>query len=637
MTPSWVDPEEDALLLRDRQRITTRLNTALGRFADRSDLMMSCLWRLPQHGEGLVWYSPEDKRVVVNATVALQGGLPESVNPLTWRGRRKNPGLVGLVVHGAAHSRCAAEGASIAEQRHALLATEPATSAAMGVLHEARVEWQQVQQRPADRHYLRAQSILVDLSAFQAPPHGLPASDERWHAAATVTTAFGRADAGILTPYDLDHLLSPSRSTFGAEATRLAREAQLEAMRLPDTDITQLVECARRLVASLELAPTPPPLLAARTSTCANPDEGLIPLDHSQQEDRPDTEWAYEAEPTSPHSVEAPEEDPRKEAVVLSDIGAALQHMAAEIHVELEDEETVLSEADEASQAASVRSKQRAQEVKQHNRERQVAATVFDPDTQRAPMRRECRAPTNQERRLVRQVAKALREARFRDRSSVKFASQLPPGRLDGRDAMLGAAQRSMGSIVTARPFHGVRHRRSPEPPVTLGVLADFSASMGWASGAMASVSWMLAHALSSVGGTYASALFAESVVPLVRPGELPHRVQQYAATGGWEDFGRAWAAINGALNLTSGKGARVLVVLSDGFFTKPRAQRAQQDALSQLNRCGARVLWVGHEVLTMFPDGATQVPLRARGRRGAEDLVGAITEALADALRSLR
>ena len=134
-----------------------------------------------------------------------------------------------------------------------------------------------------------------------------------------------------------------------------------------------------------------------------------------------------------------------------------------------------------------------------------------------------------------------------------------------------------------------------------------------------------------------ASALFAEKVVPLTRPGERPQRVQEYEATGGWENFGRAYDAINGALHLTRGQGVRLLVVISDGRFVNKDAQEAQTAALADLNRAGVQVLWVGGRG-DRFPEGAIRVALdRTVVGASGEELAELITENLCESLRALR
>jgi hypothetical protein len=236
------------------------------------------------------------------------------------------------------------------------------------------------------------------------------------------------------------------------------------------------------------------------------------------------------------------------------------------------------------------------------------------------------RAPTEDERALARAMGEALRRARFRDRSLTTRMSATPPGRLSGRDAMLGAAQRSRGAVVTARPFRSTVRRRVPEPPVTLGIAVDVSGSMWWAEDIMATVAWAGAHAVRSVHGRSASVLFGTGVTPLAYPGCPPAQVTPFSADASWENFSGAFAALDGALNLTRGAGVRLLVVVSDGEFVGDGQPEAAADAVARVRRGGGHVLWIPSDVIV--PDGATAVDVNLSPAPVPPGLTGAEIDA---------
>lgn len=635
------DQVDDATL-RARAQLTSRLNVVINRFADRDDLLLFCLWRAPGEGEAPAWYEPGAGRVTLNAHVGLQGALPGEVNPLTRAGRRRHPQIIGLLAHEASHAHSTDMSAEALEFRKRVQAEDPILLEVMTLLEEPRIEYRQVQRRPHDRYYLRAQSVMIDLAPFSVDAaHAAPALD-RWRAASVALLVYGRADAGILTAYDAQHVRPSLVESLGEEDFEKLRAVQLRATRVEDGDLEGLLECSRQW---LDIVGRPradvgiEDLLALLVA--------LFGCDAGMPGGTGEGEWANTPDEEGgtgdggEHGSESGvDEDDGGGPEVLSELGGGLKDLASEVATEVADE-AAAQDAEEAAHSAGQQSaKDRTAEAKQKARQEKVAASVFDPDKGSLPALKGTRPPTSDERRLAREVGLALKRAQFRDRTTTRHISMTPPGRLNGRDAMLGEAQRSMGQIVTARPFRTKRTRHAPEPPITLGLLADYSGSMGWASGALASVAWVCAHSMSYVTGTMASALFAEKVVPLTRPGEMPAQVQEYAANGGWENFGRAYAAINGALNLTRGQGVRVLVVLSDGCFVNAASETEKVEAMRELKRAGVTVLWAGVPGMTTFPEDTIPVPLLAvQGQliqANSHLLAGAITRTLADTLRGL-
>lgn len=639
MSSSEESPPEagapDGTVLRDRTRLTKRLNTVMNRFADRDDLLVLCLWREPEEGEAPAWYDSSCNRVFLNAHVGLRGAPPGRVNPLTRAGRRRHPEIIGLLAHEASHAHSTDMTEEAQEFHRQVHDEDPLLAEVMTLLEEPRIEFRQVQRRPHDRYYLRAQSVMIDLAPFSVDASAERPSLDRWKAATVAVLVCGRVEAGILRPYDADHLLPSLVDALGAGTLASLREVLRTVVRVEDGDLAGLLECAREWV---QVVGRPPRDESARRVAlplfgCGGPEE--------------DSEWANapHEEVLSEEVGEGAERDKGDGAGlgVLTDLGAALEGLAYEVATEIADDVAAL-EASEAAQAASGEAAEaRKKDAKEAVREEKAAESVFSSrGTSEHRALRGTRAPTSDERRMAQEAGKALKRAQVRDRSVAKWSSEAPPGRLDGRQAMLGAAQRSMGTIVTARPFQQKRSRHAPEPPITLGLLADYSGSMGWAAGALSSVTWVFAHAMTHVTGTMASALFADKVIPLSRPREVPAEVQEYAANSGGHSFGRAHQAMNGALHLTRGRGVRLLVVISDAHYGGGKNQDDLERSLRHLRRAGVIVLWVGLLLNTHFPADAVPVPLSpmaavTEDSELAEYMVSTITDALVDALNTYR
>ncbi|MGW1290870.1 VWA domain-containing protein [Streptomyces sp. NPDC002586] len=226
----------------------------------------------------------------------------------------------------------------------------------------------------------------------------------------------------------------------------------------------------------------------------------------------------------------------------------------------------------------------------------QAAQRVFAPAPSEVPDPEENpvlgrRPPRPDERAAARHLGKVLDRARLRDPVRTRVSSAMPPGRLSGRDAMLGAAQRAMGMPVTARPFRSVVRQRVESPPVAVGVAVDVSGSMGAYTSVIASTAWIFSHGTRTVAGKAATVAFGSSVTPIVAPGQPPAMVTEFAANQGTHRFTEAAQALDGALGLSRPNGARLLVIVSDGHW-ETRERRGGARVLSRLAAAGVHILW---------------------------------------------
>lgn len=586
VSPATVSPATVAA----RHRLVTALNRMVNAMAGRDDLLLECVWNAdPVAGQpdAPAWFVPADLTVTLNAHIGLQGADPAAVDPLTAAGRRGNPVLVGLLAHESGHAQSTRWPDDVGAGLPA------AVTRAVSLLEEPRIEYRQVTRRPQDRPFLRAcASTLLDLNAFATG--GSPVAD-RWAAATAAALVLGRVDAGVLDPDDVDAVVPVLRHLLGEDDLQALTGLWRAALDLPDGDVEGLIDLATRWVAVVGEPP----------SEAEMPRLGChLPAGHGpagEDAAAPDPAAADPAADPSAADGASSGQDP-----LVAALDAALSAARDGAREELEAE--LSSGPDLAAEAARA---QTDEDDEAQRRARDTARGVFGDVVSRgaaavtlgAP-----RPPTEDERVLARAMGEALRRARFRDRSIVTRTSAAPPGRLSGREAMLGVAQRSRGALVTARPFRSTVRRRVPEPPVMLGIAIDVSGSMRWAEDIMATVAWAGAHAVTSVHGRSASVVFGSGVAPLAHPGCPPTRVTPFCADAGWENFSGAFAALDGALNLTRGVGVRLLVVVSDGHFVAAGQPEAAQDAVTRMRRGGGHVLWIPGDAVV--PDGATAVEI---------------------------
>ena len=603
-----MDVEDD--LQEDRDRLTVRLNSIINSLAGRDDLLLTCVWNrqtVAGQPKAPAWFTPKTNTVTINATVALGGAAPGGVNPLTPSGRRKHPEIIGLCAHEASHAHSTQWGDTLGQGY-----PQGVVKAAVA-LEEPRIEHRQLQRRPQDRPYLRAQSMLLDLAPFQ------PGSmSDRKRGANAALMIMARADAGVLEPEDAMPVVSTVRNLLGTADLRALRSLWREAIGLPDGDVDSLLDVARRWV---DVVGEPPAEDEPAYGCCA-PASGAQPDATPTNDDEWDDPDSHDEDGTD--EFESDGIDPLMTALE-SAVSTAHDEATAEIDIDVPRSD--VAPKDVATQ------KQREKDIKAQNSAASRTKRIFHGYSagNRERVLGTPRTPTPHEQRLARQIGEALRRAQFRERTTVQYRSMLPPGRLDGRDAMLGAAQRSMGSMVTAKPFTTLRRRHVPEPPMRMGIMIDVSGSMTWAEDIMATTAWAFAHAATYVHGQTASVAFGETVTPITRPGTPPSKVTPFAANSGWENFKDGFAAIDGALDLTTGRGVRLLIVVSDGHYGGAGQSAAAAESVARLARNGGYALWIDTSNRAIVPEGA--LPVVVGG--DVTTIPAAITAALTAALRA--
>jgi hypothetical protein len=166
--------------------------------------------------------------------------------------------------------------------------------------------------------------------------------------------------------------------------------------------------------------------------------------------------------------------------------------------------------------------------------------------------------------------------------------SELPPGRLSFSRVKDRRLQRAAGQMPTTKQFERQKVKHAPKTKIKVGILLDISASMGGHAALGCSLAWVLAEATRRVRGDVAVVAASNEVWPLVAPDEVQPGVIVTGTSAGGHDMGGGVLALDGALDLIEGEGARVLVVFSDGQFDTTRTK-----LLPLLGEAGVQVLWI--------------------------------------------
>lgn len=609
-----------------RDALSVRMNALVNPLADRTDLALTMTWTemsVPGQPDAPAWFDPATGWVTVNGLVALGENVnPDDVEPRTPEGRVAHPELVGLLCHEASHAHSTRWGAGglnggdwgAAARKAAILLEEP------------RIEHRQLMRRPQDRPYLRAQSVLIDLKGFTGKARGDDAAAmNRWNAATVALLVLGRLDAKVLDREDVLPVVPLLKKALGDDLAAL-RAIWRRALRVPDGDTEALLTLGQEWV---DVLGDPPDNFDPSSASCSASEKGSG-ADTGQDAGSPSESDGEGADGGAAGGDEGADDggDSTEEDWAEA-ISKAFSHAAAEADREIEAAQHAQQVMNAVKQKDDDRSKQADAAAS--------SKAVFQFSTHgygagRGSAITGQRQPFDAERRLARHLSETLRRAQFRDRTKTKVRADTPPGRMDGREMMQAHAQRARGQMVTARPFVAVRRKHVEEPPISLGIMVDISGSMGWATKILASTSWAFSHAVYSIHGTSATVAFGDTVIPVVNPGTPPNMVTEFRANGGWEEFSEGFKALDGALNLTTGTGVRVLVVVSDGMLVADGEAAYAAEAVSRMRRNGGHVLWVGLAGATA-PEGA--VPVEVDAAQGVESIPEALKSALETALHT--
>ena len=298
---------------------------------------------------------------------------------------------------------------------------------------------------------------------------------------------------------------------------------------------------------------------------------------------------------------------------MIEQLGEALREIAETVQIVNQDD---LDDAKRDEEWREQREEREA-EAKERNQNKKVADNVFGRSStglehpQGTSSRlMESRPATGEERASAVRVARALEKAKYRERSETEINSVLPPGRLRTRAVVQGAALRSLGIHQQTEVWRRTQRKQTDDPTLTVGVMVDISGSMHRAMEPMAVTAWVMSEAVRRVQGKCAMAYYGNDVFSTLRPGEHLSEVRVWSASDGEEKFEKAFRALDGALDLNYGSGARLLVVVSDGYY-KGKEVDATTQLIHEADKNGVAILWLD------FQDGQ-YVQRYLRGTNGS-------------------
>jgi hypothetical protein len=203
--------------------------------------------------------------------------------------------------------------------------------------------------------------------------------------------------------------------------------------------------------------------------------------------------------------------------------------------------------------------------------------------------------PTPQNRAHAASLARTFEQLALPSVTKLHIPSDLPPGRLRGREAVRRSAEKAQGLLTTATPWEMTKRKRSTSRPVIVGTMTDVSGSMSWAEQFVADFSWTVSTAGTRCGARSAAVTFGNTVEYVTAPGEIPNKIARRSADGGTEMFDMAAAALDGVLHFTSAaNSAKVLFIVSDGDLVNHGEPSRAMKWIERFTAAGTYVVWLG-------------------------------------------
>lgn len=495
-------------------------------------------------GKALACFIPNTAEIEINipkafgkaTTPAMVGDLREREVQYDWA----EP--VGVIYHEALHARFSEWAES------ALKAMDSKVYETFQLLDEARIERKGVIEMPQNQLFLRASALGLSLNELDE--EGVAGLSDIRACAHVSALALARVDAGVVKLSDVRLTYEKVVEVIGSDLFNKLRSIWVEFQSL-------------------------------HTSEVARGEALAIKWNEALKEADPEGEEGGNGG-----------EMPQILKDLIDAMGEDAGSTATSVAMDLADQQT----KEEWEQAV----KERQSESKRQSENRKESKEVFSKangstGTASSSKLQEQRNPTSEERSAAVTIAKMLDNAKYRERSVTELKSVMPQGRLKTRVAIQNAALKAKGSMETAPAWRHKSRKHNDDPTLSIGIMVDISGSMSSAMNAMATTAWVLSEAGRRVQAKTAMVYYGQDVFSTLKVGQRLDKVSVYTAPDGTEKFGKAFSAIDGALDLTSGDGVKLLVIVSDGHYTGVETENAKQ-AVKLCKDNGVGVLFISPE-----------------------------------------
>ena len=559
-------------------RIGAQIGALANNWSYRSDLVVYLGEEMSAPYAAL--FNPASAEIEVNVVKAFGAfATPEQVGDLSKRvNQLENASGCGSVYHEACHARFTRW--SLVDAHRVLSSRE---YDAMMLLEEGRIESFGVQAIPSNTVLLRSSGMELAIGDFDKVKDSLTSVDSIVQLCGLM---LARVDAGVFEEVDVEPLAEIVYATIGKENVDKLRSIWIQFQAHDKHALAEpLYELAREWVKIVD---------EIKAEQGEEPSDGGCSYPGASGEPGAPSEQGEPGEPS---------ED--GEGGVLGKIKKALEDAIEEIKDNIQiDNQTQIDNAIEDEEMRE-EVKVRNSESERRQEEQKISEDVFGrgtgPSAEVKTNSRliESRKPTGSERASAVRVARLLDKAKYREREQTRIKSVVPPGRLRTRALVQGQALKSRGVNQETEAWRRTQRKHTDDPTLNVGVMVDISGSMGGAMQPMATTAWVLSEAGRRIQAQTSMVYFGNDVFPTLKPGQHLDEVKVYTARDNTERFDKAFKALNGQMNLTRSSGARLLVIVSDGYYDYTEREHASK-AVADCIKAGVAVLWITYD------DGST-------------------------------
>ena len=491
-------------------------------------------------------YSPTQAEVEVNVDVAFAKGItPDEIGDITLRKTQYEfPKATGAIMHEAFHARFSQWSMPKAYEE-----LEKDEYNALVLLEESRIEYQGLKSMATARPFLRACAMEIVIGDTK---EGMENETQTQSLTNLVGLVFARIDAGVLEEHEVFTITEMIVNQLGEKVVEqlrtIARSAQLHENHKDATELYPLAKEWARIV-------------------------------RETAKERGDEQKPESGKGIPSEIMEA----------IMEALSEASDEVMANNFSDLGDQEQIEEMREEV--------KAKSSDAKEQNENREVANQVFSkasgPGQSKTNSKLvEQRQPTSAELSASVRIGQWLEKAKYRERDEHEIASIVPPGRLRSKAILQNVALKSRGVNQRVEPFRRTVRKHTDDPTLNVGIMVDISGSMGSAMKPMATTAWVMSSAVNRIQGNCAMVYYGNDVFPTLKIGQKLSEVNVYSASDGTEKFSKAFQALDGALNLLHGNGARLLVVVSDGEYSGEEVPKSR-DIVAKCKEAGVAILWL--------------------------------------------
>ncbi len=527
-------------------------------------------------------FNPATAEIEVCISKAFGNVEPKEVGELTHRKNQlKHPTATGAIFHEALHARISRwsleQAAKDLDARHLRF---------LHAMEEGRIEYWGCVFVPENRLLLRACAMEIVMAELDEQVKNVSKVDA---AAFTALLTLARVDAGVLDANDVPEVVMEIlHEVLGKETIDQLREIWKEFQAHSDHEnALPLYELTNRFIEVLD---------ARKDEVGEKPTEtpkgGCEYPGGESGTPEPGTSKPSEDGTPTP-SNEPTDEQVKQFKKFIEQVKDAVEEMKDIVQIANQDD--INDEIDMDERKEEVEQRDKAHEEKKHRDK--IADEVFSAGSHITGIRtnsvlQDSRSPKPEELAAANKVANALRKAKYRERSQVRAGSVVPPGRLRSRAVVQREALKAKGVVSPIETWRRTQRKQTEDPTLKVGVMVDISGSMKPAMQPMGITAWIMSEAVRRIQGKCAMVYYGQNVFATLKPGQKLDKVKTFTATDSTEEFAKAFKALDSGLGLTSGDGARLLVVVSDGRYRSDQQAYAKQ-LLKEADRKGVAILWL--------------------------------------------